>query len=71
MIGLDINAIAKLAFMLIINPKVVLHSEPNIKFDLLYFRFLISNESVIFNFFIQIRKKKTYMHTNITYISSF
>ena len=41
MIGLDFSASAKLAVIWIINPRVLLLSEPNIGFDRSYFCLLL------------------------------
>lgn len=54
MIFLELSAIAKLAFVWIINPKVWLHSEPNIRFDWSYSSIFIINFvrlELIFKFF--------------------
>ena len=40
-IGLDLSAGAKLAVIWIVNPSVLLHSTPNLRFDLPYFSFLL------------------------------
>ena len=79
MIGLDPKVGANLAFIWMINPRVLLHSEPNIGFDLSYFsfhckfytfRFFFLFLHSIFLIFYP-RMNKSYMHTNITLISSF
>ena len=43
MIGLGLSENAKLEFVWINNPKVLIHSDPNIRFDLSYFSFFIEN----------------------------
>ena len=80
MIGLEVSVTGKLAVNWIINPKVPLHKEPNIGFDLSYLRFFIAKfvhlkliffTSYLFLFFIYPRMNSPYIHANIIDISGF
>ena len=77
MTGLNRTASAKLAVIWIIDPKVLLHSEPNIALNLPYF--FMENFVQLELFFFKLdlfkpfyrRINKPYMHTNIICIFSF
>ena len=62
---LYLSASAKLAVIWIINLKVVLHSEPKIRFDFSYFRFFIVNFvhlELLLSFYIA--SFKIFLHKN-------